>query len=103
MHKERDSRGRFISIGRSSIPTLALTPPIPRCSTPSTETDIPLFAGRNRRHEVHRSEIQPKDSTNSSTEFVVEPTSPTEGTIFLYSTEEKLLAQELEVPSEEEG
>lgn len=103
MHRERDSRGRFVSRGRSSIPTSPLTLARPRSATPSTDTHIPSFAGRHRLPEVHRSEIQPRDSPTSSIETVVEePTSPTKGVIFLSSTGEQLLRQELKVPSEEE-
>lgn len=79
MHMERDSRGRFISRCRSLIPTSPLTPPWPRSATPSTQSHIPSIAGRHRLLEVHRYEIQPKDSLNSSTESILEedPTSPT--------------------------
>lgn len=71
MHRERDSRGKFISRGRISIPTSPLTPARPRSATPSTHTRIPSLAGRHRLPEVHRSETQPKYSPTSSTEVVV--------------------------------
>ena len=51
------------------------------------------------------SKIQPKDSPTSSTEVVIveeDPTSPTEGVIFLSSTREQLLGQELQIPREDE-
>lgn len=48
--------------------------------------------------------MQSKGSPTSSTEAVIEvdPTSPTTGITFLSSTREQLLAQEFEVPTEEE-
>lgn len=92
MHRERDSMGRIVSRSRSSIPISPLISATPRSATPSTHTHIPSFAGRHRLPEVHRSEIQPKDSPISSTEAVVEePTSPIEGVIVVSSTREKLL------------
>ena len=94
MHKERDSRGRFISRVAISIPTSPLNSARPRSATPYTNTHIPSFAGRHRLPEVLRSKIQPKDSTTSSTEVIVdEPTSPTKGVIFLSSTGEQLLGK----------
>ena len=60
---------------------------------------------RHRLPEVLRYEIQPKDSPTSSTESVVDEedyTSTTEGVIFLSSTREQILGQELEIPGEEE-
>jgi len=104
MHREKDSRGRFVGQGISLIPTSSLTPPRPHSATPPTQTRIPSMEGQHRLLEVLRSEIQSKASPTSSTEVVigVDPTSPTTGIIFLYSIREQLLAQELEVPSEEE-
>jgi len=103
MCRKRDSRGRFISIGRSSIPTSPLIPPRPHSATPPTKNHIPSFASRLKLPKVHRYEIQSKDSPTYSTKVVVdEPTSPTEGVIFLSSTREPILGQEWEVSSEEE-
>lgn len=105
MHRERDSRGRFIGRCRSLIPTSPLTPPWPRSFTISTQTYIQSIAGKHRLPTVHISEIQPKYSPTSSTEVVVEeedPTSTKEGIIFLSSTKQQLLGQEMEIPSEEE-
>ena len=51
MHRERDSRGRFIARGRSSIPTTPPTPP--------------------RTLEIPGSEIQSKESPTSSTKLVL--------------------------------
>lgn len=103
MHRERDSRGISVSRGIISIPKSRLTLSRPRSATPSTGTRFPLFTGRHRILEVHRYEIQPRDSPTSSIEAAVEqPTSPTEVVTFLSSTGEQLLGKELEVPSEEE-
>lgn len=95
MHRERDSRGRFIVRGRSSIPTSSLTPPRPLSATPPTQTRIPSISGQHRLPEVLRSEIQYKGSTTSSIEPMIEvdPTSPTTRIIFLSSTGEQILAQ----------
>ena len=103
MRRDRDSRGRFVGRGRSSIPTNPLTPPRPRESTSPTQTRIP-FRGQQRLLEISRSEIQSRTSPTSSTEVVIEenPTSPTTGVIFLSSTGEQILGEKLEVPSEEE-
>jgi len=105
MHRERDSRGRFVGRGKFLIPTSSLTPPLPCSATPPTQTHIPSFVGKHKIPKVHRSKIQPRDSPTSSTEAVIEeedPTSPTKGVVFLSSTREKLLEQELEIPIEEE-
>ena len=78
MHRDRDSRGRFVGQGRSLIPKNPLTSPRFRESTPPTQTRIP-FIGRQRFLEISRSEIQSRTSSASSTEAVIEenPTSPT--------------------------
>jgi len=102
MHIERDSRGIFVSRGRSSIPTSPLISPRPHSATPSNHTHIPSSAGRHRLPEVHRFQIQLRYSPTSSIEVVVEePTSPTKEVIFLSSIAEQLLGQVLDVPSEE--
>ena len=62
MHRERDSRGRFVGRCKSLIPTTTLTPPQPHSATPPTPTHIPSFAGKHKLLEVLRSEIQPRDS-----------------------------------------
>ena len=102
MHRERDSRGMFVGRGRISIPASSLTPPQPRSATPSTQTRIPSIVVQYKLHEVLRSEIQSKGSPTSSTEAMIEvdPTSPTTGIIFLSSTGERIIAQDLEVPNE---
>ena len=106
MRRERDFRGRFIARARSVIPATPLTPPRPRSATPPSQTHIPFFTTRHRLPEVLRSEIHPGYSPNSSTGAILEeedPRSPTEGVTFFTSTGEHILAQELEIPSEEEG
>jgi len=98
LHREQDSRGRFVSRGRggSSIPTSTTILTRPCSTTPSTNTFIPFLACRHRLPEVHRYEIQPRDSPTSSTNAVVEePTLPTEGVVFLSSTGEQLLGKEV--------
>lgn len=105
MRRERDSRARFVSRGKSSIPTSPLIPPQLRSATPSSQTHIPSITDIHRLPEVLRYEIQPKYSLTSSIEAVIEEedlASPTEGVIFLSSIGEKLVGQELEIPSEEE-
>ena len=94
MCRDRDSRGRFVGRGRSSIPTNPLTPLRPRESTPPTQTRIP-FRGQQRLPEISRLEIQSRTSPTSSTEVVIEedPTSPTIGVIFLSSTDEQILGE----------
>ena len=90
MHRERDSRGRFVGRGRSLIPTSSLTPPRSHSATRPTKTRSPSIAGQYRLPEVLRSEIQRKGSPTSSTNVVIEvdPTSPTTRIIFLSSTGE---------------
>ena len=105
MRRERDSRGRFIVRGRSLIPATPLTPLRPQSATPPSQTHIPFFTTRHRLPEVLRSEIQAGDSSTSSTEVVLEeedPISPTERVTLFTSTGQHILAQELEIPSEEE-
>ena len=104
MHRERDSRGRFIATGRSLIPTTPLTPPRPRSITPPSQTHIPYCIG-HRLPEVLRSYIQLGGSPTSSTETILEeedPRIPTERVTFFTSTGEHILTEELEIPSEEE-
>ena len=103
MRRDRDFRGRFVWRGRSLISTNPLTSPWFRESTPPTQTRIP-FRGRQRLPEIPRSEIHSRTSPTSSTEAIIEesPTSPTIGVIFLSSTGEQILGEELEIPSEEE-
>jgi len=86
MDRERDSRGRFVSRGRSSIPTSSLTPTRPCSDTPSSKICIPSFIGTHRIPEVYRYEIQQRDSPTSSIEVIVEePTSLREEVIFVSS------------------
>ena len=101
MHKERDSRGRFIARGRSSIPTTSPTPPRIRRDTPPSQAHIPS----HRPPEVLRLEIQLRGSHTSSTEAVLEEEnigSPTEGVAFFTSKGEHIVVEELIIPSEEE-
>ena len=101
MHRERDSRGRFIVRGRSSIPTTPPTPPRLRRDTPPYQTHIPS----HRPPEVLRSEIQSRGSPTSSTEAVLEEKnlgSPTKGLAFFTSTGEHILVEELEIPRGDE-
>jgi len=79
MHRERDSRGRFVGRGKSLSPTTSLTPPQPRTATPPTQTRILSITGKHKLPEVLRSEIQLRDSPNSLTEVILEedPISPT--------------------------
>jgi len=96
MHRERDSRGRFVGKDRSLIPTSSLTPPRPRSATPSAQTHIPSIVGIHKLPRVLRSEIQPRDSPSSWTEAIIEEedaTSPTKGAFFLSSIGEQLLRQ----------
>ena len=101
MHRDRDSRRRFVGQGRSLIPTNPLTSPQLQSSTPPTQTRIP-FAGQQRLPEVSRSEIQSRTSPSSSIEVAIEEhlASPTTRVVFLSSTGEIFLGEELEVPSE---
>jgi len=71
MCRERDSKGRFIARGRSSIPTTPPTPPRLRRDTPPSQTHIPHFTS-HRLPKVLRSEIQLRGSPTSSTEAVLE-------------------------------
>ena len=68
-----------------------------------TQTRIP-FIGQQRHPEVLRLEIQYRTSPTSSTEAIIEedPTSLTTRMVFLSSTGEQILGEELEIPHEEE-
>jgi len=103
MHRDRDSRHRFVGWGRSLIPTNPLTSPQLQSSTPPTQTWIP-FTDQQRLPEVSRLEIQSRTSPTSSTEVVIEEnlTSPTTGVVVQSSIGERKLGEELEVPSQEE-
>ena len=101
MHRERDSRGRFIARGRSSIPTTPPTPPRTRKDTPPSQTHTPS----DRTPKIPRAKIQSKESPTSSTKSVLEEKnlgSPTTGVAFFTSTWENILVEELGIPSEEE-
>ena len=100
MRRERDSRGRFIARGRSSIPTTPLTPPRIRRDTPPAQAHTPSHI----TPKVLRSEIQSRGSPTSSTKAVLQEEnlgSPTEGVAFFTSTGEHILVEELRIPSEE--
>ena len=101
MHRERDSRGRFIARGSSSIPTTPPTPPRLRRDAPPSQAHTPS----HRHPGVLRSEIQSRGSPTSSTEALLEEEnigSPTEGVAFFSSIGEHILVEELRIPSEEE-
>ena len=101
MHRERDSRGRFIARGRSSILTTPPTPPRIRRETPPSQSHTPS----HRTPKVLRSEIQSRESPTSSTEAILEEKnlgSPIEGVAFFTSTGEHILVEELIIRSEEE-
>ena len=92
MHRERDSRGRFIARGRSSIPTTPPTPPRTRRDTPPSQSHTP----NHRTPEIIRSEIQLKESPASSPEAVPEEKnlgSPTAGVAFFTSRGEHILVE----------
>ena len=101
MHRERDSRGRFIARGRSSIPR---TPPIP----PRTRRDTPPYQAHTLSHrtpKILRAEISSKESPTSSTEAILEEKnlgSPTTRVAFFTSIGEHILVEELGMPGEEE-
>ena len=91
MCRERDSRGRFIARGRSSIPTTPPTPPRLRRDTPPSQAHTPS----HRPPEVLRSEIQSRGSPTSSTKVVLEEESfgsPTE-VVVSTSTGEHILVE----------
>ena len=101
MRRERDSRGRFIARGKSSIPTTPPTPPRLRRYTPPSQAYIP----RHGPLEVLWSEIQSRGSPTSSTEAILEEEnlgSPTEGVAFFTSIGEHILVEELIITSGEE-
>lgn len=56
MHRERDSRGRFIARGRRSIPTTPPTPPRTRRDTPPSQAHTPS----HRTPEIPGEKIQSK-------------------------------------------
>ena len=101
MHREGDSRGKFIARGRSSIPTTPPTPPRTRRDTPPSQD----HTSSHKTPEVLRLEIQSKGSPISSTEAVLKEKnlgSPIEGVAFFTSIGENILVEELGIPSEEE-
>ena len=65
MHRERDSRGRFIARGRSSIPTTPPTPPIVRKDTPPSQTHTPSL----RIPRIQGAVTESEDSPTLSTKF----------------------------------
>ena len=101
MCRERDSRGRFIARGRSSIPTTPPTLPRLRRDTPPYQAHTPS----HRPPKVLRSKIQSRGSPTSSTEAVLKEEnlgSSIEGVAFFTSIGEHILVEELRIPSEEE-
>jgi len=93
MHRERDSRGRFIARGRSSIPTIPPTPPRTRNDTPPSQTHTPS----HRTPGIPRAEIQSIESPISTTKAVLGEKifkSPTIGRAFFTSTEEHIVVEE---------
>ena len=85
MHREIDSRGRFITRGISSIPTTPPTPPRARKGTPPSQTHTPS----HRTPGILGVEIQSKES-------------PTTGIAFFTSIEEPIVVKELGILGEEE-
>jgi len=101
MHRERDSRGRFIARGRSSIPTTPPTPLRTRKHTPPSQTHTPS----HRTPRILGVEIQSKESPISSTNSVLGEKnfeSPTTVIAFFTPTREHIVVEELGIPGEEE-
>jgi len=101
MHRERDSRGRFIARGRGSIPTTPPTPPRTRKDTPPSQTHTP----NHRTPGISGAEIQSKESPTSSTKSIPwekNLESPTKGRAYFTSTGEHIIVEELGIPGEEE-
>ena len=67
MHRERDSRGRFIARGRSLIPTTPPTPPRVRKDTPPSDT----HTTSHRIPGIQGEETQSEESPTSSTKIVL--------------------------------
>lgn len=85
MHRERDSRGRFIEGGRISTPTTPPTPLGTRRNIPPSQTHTP----RHRTPEIQGSKIQSRESPTSSTKSVLEEKNfepPIAGIVFFNST-----------------
>jgi len=101
MHRERDSRGRFIARGRSLILTRPPTPPRARKDTFPSQTDTPS----HRTPRIPGTKIQSKESPTSSTKTVLGEKnceSPTTGIAFFTSIGETIVVEELGIPSGEE-
>ena len=92
MHRERDSRGRFIARDRSSIPTTPPTPPRIRKDTPPSQTHTP----NHRIPGIQGAKTRSEDSPTSSTKIVLGEKT------FFTSTGEPIVVEELGIPSEEE-
>ena len=79
MHRERDSRGRFISSrGRSLISRTPLVSSRSRASTPSTQTHIPSSPDPGLLEDL-RSTIPLEKPSTSSTELAIEKNLKTPG------------------------
>ena len=92
MHRERDSRGRFIARGRSSIPKTPPTPPRVRKDTPPSQTHTP----NHRIPEIPRAETQSEESPTSSTKTILGEKnfeSTTIGIAFFTSTGEPIVVE----------
>ena len=101
MHRKRDSRGRFIARGRSSIPTTPPTPPRTRRGTTPSQSHTPS----HRSLGILGVEIQSKESPTSSTTSILGEKnfeSPTIGIAFFTSTGEHIVVEELGIPGEGE-
>ena len=92
MHRERDSRGRFITRGIISISTTPPTPPRVRKGTPPSQTHTPS----HRIPRIQEAETQAKYSPTSSTKTVLGEKT------FLTSTGEPTVVEELGIHGEEE-
>ena len=92
MHKDRDSRGRFIARGRSYISTTPPTPPRVRKDTPPSQTHTPNL----RIPRIQGAPTQLEDSPTSFTKTDLgEKTSST-------STGEPIVVEEVGIPTKEE-
>ena len=92
MHRERDSRGRFIrSRSKSLISRTPLVSSRPRASTPPTQTHIQSFTDPRLLEDL-RSDIPLERPSTSSIEPVLEEDSrtPARDTNFSTSTEDQL-------------
>ena len=93
MHRERDSRGRFIARAKSSIFTTPSTPRYRKDTPPTSPTHTPSL----RIPGIQEAVVELGDSPTLSTEFELgkDP--------FFTSTGKHIVFKEVESPEEEEG